>query len=70
MEHPCRWEVDFVGIEMFAVLISLTYRASLTAFLSPLLSRLYGPSTRAPGFGWEPVATDGDNDGIEMTESR
>jgi len=38
--------------------------------LSPLLSRLYGQSTRTPGFGWQPVATDADSDGIEMTESR
>ena len=55
---------------LFAALISFTHLASLTAILSPLLSRLYGPSTRAPGFGWQPVATDGDGDGIEMTESR
>jgi hypothetical protein len=55
---------------MFAALINFTHRASLTAILSPLFSRLYGPSTRAPGFGWQPVATDGDGDGIEMTESR
>jgi hypothetical protein len=58
-----------VGIRMFPALISLTYCVSLTAFLSPLLSRLGGPTTRAPGFGWQPVATDGDGDGIEMTES-
>jgi hypothetical protein len=53
---------------MFAVPTSFTFL--LTAILSPLLSRLYGPSTRTPGFGWEPVATDGDGDEIEMTESR
>jgi len=39
------------------------------SFLSPLLSRLYGQSTGTPGFGWQAVATDGD-DGIEMTEGR
>jgi hypothetical protein len=69
-EHPYHWVVDFVGIRTFSILISLTHCVPLTAFLSPLLSRLGGPSTRAPGFGWEPVATDGDVDGIEMTESR
>jgi hypothetical protein len=37
-----------------------------TASLSPL-SRLYDPSTRTPGFGWQAVATEGDDD-IEMTE--
>jgi len=35
----------------------------------PLLSRLYGQSTGTPGFGWEAVATDGD-DMIEMREGR
>lgn len=48
----------------------LTYHAVLTAICSPLLSRLFGPSTRTPGFGWQPVATDGDVDEIEMAEGR
>lgn len=48
----------------------LTFRAVLTAIFSPLLSRLFGPSTQTPGFGWQPVATDGDVDEIEMAESR
>jgi len=38
-------------------------------FLSPLLSRLYGQSMGTPGFGWQAVATDGDDE-IEMTEGR
>jgi hypothetical protein len=40
-----------------------------TAILSPLLSRLFSQSPETPGFGWQAVATDGD-DGIEMTEGR
>jgi hypothetical protein len=43
------------------------YQNLFTAFLSPLLSRLCGQSTGTPGFGWQAVATDGD-DGIEMSE--
>ncbi|KAI9509624.1 L-methionine transporter [Russula earlei] len=56
------------GIPMYYI----TQRGSwiaLRTILSPLLSRLYGRSTGTPGFGWQAIATDGD-DGIEMTESR
>jgi hypothetical protein len=42
---------------------------AFAAILSPLLSRLFGQSPGSPGFGWQAVATDGD-DGIEMTEGR
>jgi len=38
-------------------------------FLSSLLSRISGQPTRTSGFGWQAVATDGD-DGIEMIEDR
>ncbi|KAI9446335.1 L-methionine transporter [Lactarius indigo] len=57
------------GIPMYYI----TQRGALTALqrnfpsLSPLLSRLQGQSTRTPGFGWQAVATEGDDD-IEMTE--
>jgi len=37
--------------------------------LSPVLSRVFGQSTTTPGFGWQAVATDGDDE-IEMTEGR
>lgn len=56
------------GIPMYYI----TQRGALMALqrrfpsLSPL-SRLYDPSTRTPGFGWQAVATEGDDD-IEMTE--
>ncbi|KAH9063314.1 L-methionine transporter [Lactarius vividus] len=57
------------GIPMYYI----TQRGALMALqrkfpsLSPLLSRLQDQSTRTPGFGWQAVATEGDDD-IEMTE--
>lgn len=41
---------------------------AITAILFPVLSRVFGQST-TPGFGWQAVATDGDDE-IEMTEGR
>ena len=41
------------------------------ASLYPLLSRFQEQSSRTPGFGWEAVATEGDDDvDMEMTEGR
>ncbi|KAH9001146.1 amino acid permease-domain-containing protein [Lactarius akahatsu] len=57
------------GIPMYYI----TQRGALMALqrklpsLSPLLSRFQDQSTRTPGFGWQAVATEGDDD-IEMTE--
>lgn len=42
---------------------------AVTAILSPVLSRVFGQSTTTPGFGWQAVSTDGDDE-IEMTEGR
>jgi len=53
------------GIPMYYI----TQRGALMALQRrfPFLSRLYDPSTRTPGFGWQAVATEGDDE-IEMTE--
>jgi hypothetical protein len=49
--------------------MNIAHCITFTASLSPLLSRLCGQSAGTPGFGWQAVATDGD-DGIEMAEGR
>jgi len=59
------------GIPMYYITqrgVAMPLRGRFSS-LSPLLSRLCGQSTGTPGFGWEAVATDGD-DGIEMAEGR
>jgi hypothetical protein len=69
MGHPCLGKVNFVRITISTFPASKADWSIFTAFLSPLLSRLYGQSMGTPGFGWQAVATDGDDE-IEMTEGR
>jgi hypothetical protein len=69
MGHPCLGKVDSVRITTSTFPASMAYWSLFTAFLSPILSRLYGQSMGTPGFGWQAVATDGDDE-IEMTEGR
>jgi hypothetical protein len=57
------------GYPGVSIPITNAYFVLFVAILSPLLSRLFSRSPGPPGFGWQAVATDGD-DGIEMTEGR